>query len=308
MSTVRRELPVAVRLGGFVAGLAVAFAGAYGIGAAVDRSPAVAEPAAAEPREQSAASVLPGLTVTQDGYTLVPASTALSAGAAVPFRFTVTGPDGRPVTRYERSHEKDLHLIVVRRDLVAFQHVHPERAADGTWSVPLDLAAAGTYRVFADFVPAGGDGLTLGADVAVAGAYVPAGLPAPAATAEVDGYQVSLAGAATAGRETELTFTVRRDDAPVALQPYLGAYGHLVSVRAGDLAYLHTHPTADAVAGQPGGPDVAFGTTFPTAGSYRLFLDFQVDDQVRTAAFTVVVPAGGPVAEPGAHDDGGHGD
>ena len=26
------------------------------------------------------------------------------------------------------------------------------------------------------------------------------------------------------------------------LQPYLGAYGHLVALRDGDLAYLHVHP------------------------------------------------------------------
>lgn len=312
MSTARRELPVAVRLGGFVAGLAVAFGGAYGIGAAVGDSPAAAEPAPAaahggDHEEKPAAATLPGLTVTQDGYTLVPAAAALPAGRAVPFRFTVTGPDGRPVTDYERSHEKDLHLVVVRRDLAAFQHVHPVLAADGRWSVPLDLAAAGTYRVFADFVPAGGEGLTLGTDVAVAGAYAPAALPAPAVTAEVDGYQVSLAGTPAAGRETELAFTVRRGGVPVdTLQPYLGAYGHLVSLRAGDLAYLHTHPTQEARAGRPGGPEVRFGTTFPTAGSYRLYLDFQVGGTVRTAAFTVDVPAAGTA---GGHDDGaGHGD
>ena len=94
------------------------------------------------------------------------------------------------------------------------------------------------------------------------------------------------------GRETGLTFTVSRGGAPVTgLQPYLGAFGHLVSLRAGDLAYLHTHPETEAHDGATGGPDVRFATTFPTAGAYRLFLDFQVDGVVRTAAFTVVVPS-----------------
>ena len=67
------------------------------------------------------------------------ADDTVTAGAAVPFRFTVTGPDGDPETDYVRTHTKELHLIVVRRDLSAFQHVHPVRAADGSWSVPLDL-------------------------------------------------------------------------------------------------------------------------------------------------------------------------
>ena len=40
-----------------------------------------------------------------------------------------------------------------------------------------------------------------------------------------------------------LTLTVTKDGQPVTdLQPYLGAYGHLVALRAGDLAYLHVHP------------------------------------------------------------------
>jgi len=40
------------------------------------------------------------------------------------------------------THQKDLHLIVVRRDMVGFQHVHLTLDDDGTWSIALDLAAA----------------------------------------------------------------------------------------------------------------------------------------------------------------------
>ena len=40
--------------------------------------------------------------------------------------------------------------------------------------MPLDLTAAGDYRVFADFTPTGHDGgLILGADLAVPGTYEP---------------------------------------------------------------------------------------------------------------------------------------
>jgi hypothetical protein len=253
---------------------------------------------ASEDDEAHAADVPPGLQVSQDGYTLRPAAAVHPAGDRVPFAFEVTGPDGRPLTSYEPTHEKELHLIVVRRDLSGFQHVHPVRDATGRWSVPLDLRAAGTYRVFADFAPGGQAGepgaatsLTLGTDIAVGGAYTPAPLPPPAARAAVDGYEVALTGTPEPGREVELAFTVTRDGAPVTgLQPYLGAFGHLVSLRTGDLAYLHTHPAEEAHAGDSGGPEVRFATTFPTAGSYRLFLDFQVGGAVRTAAFTVTVP------------------
>ena len=99
---------------------------------------------------------------------------------------------------------------------------------------------------------------------------------------------MTLAGELVPGRESELTLSVSRDGQHVTdLQPYLAAYGHLVALRDGDLAYLHVHP-----AGEPGdgttapGPDITFHATAPSGGDYRLFLDFQHGDVVRTAEFT----------------------
>jgi hypothetical protein len=157
------------------------------------------------------------------------------------------------------------------------------------WRTPLSLAP-GTWRLFADFAPAAdGENRILGADLAVPGTYTPAPLPEPAATAEVDGYTVTLDGDLVPGEESELTLSVSKDGRPVTdLQPYLSAYGHLVVLRDGDLAYLHVHPT-----GEPGdgatepGPEIRFMTTAPSAGTYRLFLDFRHGNVVRTAEFTV---------------------
>ena len=304
------------KLVGFAAVLAAAFAAAFTAGSSADpvaggaspddrhRMPATSHDAGGdrhrgEDRHGDAgersrtAAALPGLAVSDAGYSLQPAATSLPDGPGVPFEFQVTGPDGAPVTSYVEKHEKELHLVVVRRDLATFAHVHPVRAADGTWRVPLDLRDAGTYRVFADFQPVGTDrGLTLGVDVSVAGSFGPVPLPAPARTTSVDGFTVSVDGAqdVRAGEETELAFSVTRGGREVTdLQPYLGAFGHLVSLRSGDLAYLHTHPVAEAHGDQRGGPTVRFATEFPTAGTYRLFLDFRVDGTVRTAALTVSV-------------------
>jgi hypothetical protein len=36
------------------------------------------------------------------------------------FRFKVLGPEGNTVTEYRPLHERELHLIVVRRDLATF--------------------------------------------------------------------------------------------------------------------------------------------------------------------------------------------
>ena len=286
-----------LKLAGFALGLVAVFGAAVGVGRAVGPvesatvSPAAGHDMAADEAHEPAAGSLPakGLLVAQDGYTLDLGTTALPAGPATPLAFRILGPDGTPVTAYDESHDKDLHLIAVRRDLAGFQHVHPTLATDGTWTIPLALTP-GTWRLFADFVPAAdGENRTLGADLAVPGQYDPAPVPGDSRTAEVDGYTVTLDGDLVPGEESDLTFQVSVGGRPVTdLQPYLGAYGHLVVLRAGDLAYLHVHP-----AGEPGdgatepGPDVTFSSTAPSSGTYRLFLDFRHGDAVHTAAFTV---------------------
>ncbi|MEU1179708.1 hypothetical protein ABZ464_19000 [Streptomyces sp. NPDC005820] len=281
-------------IGAFSAALAVVFGAAYGIGAAVGPGTSAATPAAGhgEAHAQTAESpdLTPaGLQVSESGYTLDLETRSLSAGRPGTLRFAVRDAHGEPLTAYATEHTKQLHLIVASRELTAFRHLHPTRDADGTWSTPVDLPTAGSYRVFADFRPAGAkEGLTLGADLTVTGRYEATAPPAPSATTTVDGYTVTLAGGLRAGAESDLTFTVERGGRPVtALQPYLGAYGHLVALRSGDLAYLHVHPHDEAKDGRTSGPDVAFAATTPSAGAYRLFLDFKAGNTVHTAAFTV---------------------
>jgi hypothetical protein len=79
------------------------------------------------------------------------------------------------------------------------------------------------------------------------------------------------------GQEAELEFTVERDGRTVKPEKYLGARGHLVALREGDLAFLHVHPDEDSL---------AFMAEFPSAGRYGLYLQFKHEGTVRTAAFT----------------------
>ena len=196
------------------------------------------------------------------------------------------------MTSYDVVHDKRLHLIVVRRDLTGFQHVHPRLdPGTGEWTTDVRLTP-GVWRVIADFTPAGGEPLTLGQDLSVPGDFAPEGLGPERRTAEVDGYTVTLAGDLAAGTEARLVLTVTRGGRPVTdLQPYLGAYGHLVALRAGDLGYLHVHPDGEP-GDVPAGPDVVFHAEVPSTGSYRLFLDFRHGGIVHTAAFTVHVTDG----------------
>jgi hypothetical protein len=287
-----------VRVLAFAVGLAAAFGLAVAAGAAldpVDTEPTSAhEPAAGHgaSHDASSASLPGGLMSAQDGYRLVLADPRLSPGPARALSFTIQGPDGA-VTDYDVEHEQRLHLIAVRRDFEGFQHVHPTLADDGTWTTRLDLTG-GSWRVFADFSPAGGEPLTLGADLAVLGDAAAAPPQRETRTTTVDGYTVAVAGDLAAGELADLSLTVTRAGVPVTdLQPYLGAYGHLVALREGDLAYLHVHPS-----GEPGdgvtaaGPEVEFGVEVPSEGAYQLYLDFRHDGVVRTAHLTLPASAG----------------
>lgn len=237
-----------------------------------------------------------GLAVSADGFTIVPTGAGLAAGQPGTFSFRITGPDGNAVTAFTTVHDKQLHLVVVRRDLAGYQHVHPAQAPDATWSVALTLPAPGAYKAFADFQPAGHAEMTLAVDLLAAGAFVPEPLAAPAAISAVDGYQVALSGQLVAGRGSALTFSVSKDGRPVTdLQPCLAAYGHLVALRVGDLAYLHVHPGGVPGDGHtPAGPQVTLHADVPTAGVYRLFLEFKAGDTVHTAEFTAVADKGAP--------------
>jgi len=218
-----------------------------------------------------------GLAVSERGLTLELARTRVRAGRPVELTFRITDREGRTVRRFDVEHAKRMHLILARRDLSGFQHLHPRQAADGSWSVRARLPEGGSYRLFADF-SRGGRAQTLATDLAVTGAARDRSLPAPAAVARAGGLTVrQRAPRARAGREAELEYTVTRGGRRVPVQPYLGARGHLVALREGDLAFLHVHPDRDRL---------RFATRFPSAARYRVFVQVRSAGRVHTAAFT----------------------
>ncbi len=257
-----------VKLVSFAAVLALAFGGAAYAGSALDVRAGKAEPKPmAMEGEHGKPQPVRGLAVSDRGLTLQLDRTAAPRGERFDLAFRIADRRGT-VKRFDVEHTKRMHVIVVRRDMTGFQHVHPAQRADGSWSVPVKLDDAGAYRVFADF-SVDETAHTLAADLSVDGPIRATPFPPPATSVEVDGLTVT---------KKDLGFTVTRDGRPVAIQDYLGAKGHLVALREGDLAFLHVHPDERRL---------QFEATFPTAGRYRLFLQFKTaDGQLHTAAFT----------------------
>lgn len=237
----------------------------------------------------------------------------LRIGAPVDFSFEIIDDRGQIVRDFATVHEKIMHVIVVRHDLLQFQHVHPTSSPNGRFVVEgLRLPAPGPYRLFADFTPAGAmpgpNGRPLPVTVPVdlevdgPGGYRAEELPPRAETVTAGEFEVSIAlpESLRAGAEPRLTFSIRRAGAAVTdLEPYLGANGHAVILREGDLAFIHSHALEDAEALRAG--RLPFMVHFGEPGRYRAFVQFQRGGAVETAAFTLPPVTGAASGEHSGH-------
>lgn len=219
------------------------------------------------------------------------------------YSFSVVDDQGTTLRDFATVHEKLTHVIIVRKDLAEFQHVHPTfDEQTGAFALSdLTFPSDGPYRIFADFTPAEGQkgpdgqplGVTIYDDVLVGdqGKYAAQPLAGDAHRKTVDGYDVQLATtppSLAAQTLVVLSFTLSRGGTPVrTLEPYLGALGHTVVLREGDLEFLHTHALDEQVANQTGTVD--FAVTFPREGQYKVFSQFQHEGKILTTDFVVSV-------------------
>ena len=191
------------------------------------------------------------------------------------------------MTRFTPVHERDLHLIVVNRELTDFHHVHPTLADDGTWSIDLPALPAGSYRAVADFQVADGPRLALGTDLTVAGHYPPNASPSRAAPTDgrrLRGHDQHRAQATAARSPHQLT--VRRNGHPSPTSSHTWAPTATSSpCAAGDLAYAHVHPVDERRRPTIRGT-VTFDAELDLRRPLRPVLRLQARRVVHTAAFT----------------------
>lgn len=229
------------------------------------------------------------LAAAGDGFTLAVDRTSVPAGTetTVELRLSQGGAPARVVP----TGGVPMHVYLVSDDLGAYEHVHPTPTADCGWRVTVRPAVAGAYRIVTAFHPEGRPDTS--PDIVLArplsaGTGPAAALPAPARIADAGPYTVGMTGYAAAGGESLLSFAVTRDGKPVrTISPYVGEMAHVSAFRAGTPGFTHGHalqPLSDA-----GGPRLTTPLVFPGAGTYRVFVEFRADGEVRTAAFTLPV-------------------
>jgi Heavy metal binding domain len=212
---------------------------------------------------------------------------AVKPGIPVRMTFRVLSPDGRKlVNKFDLIHERLFHLFVISQDLRFFIHDHPELQPDGSFAITLTLPFGGGYRVLCDFYPSGGTPQMIAKTVLLPGAGGKPDLRANTAEKSGENLRVNLKTEPSkplAGQKTMLFFHLEPAD---GLEPYLGAWGHMLAASGDLIDLMHAHP-----AWEEGGPRIQFNVIFPRPGLHRIWVQFQRLSVVNTVAFDLQVGA-----------------
>lgn len=237
------------------------------------------------------------------------------AGQKVKFRFTVFHPASEEqIKEFNILHDMPFHLFVVSQDFEDFQHIHPEKQKDGSFTIETDLPKEGYYKIFCDFFPKGGTPQVIHHSLITAGfrgdlvssqaRLVPDKPVGDKLVKVVDGTRFELKFNPVepySGTFAELHYHLidEKTGQPVDdLKPYLGAWGHTLILSEDATDYLHSHPTemiSEEMSTEEreklqGKPDVVFDTFFPHPGNYRIWTQFRRKEEIQTVSFTVHVP------------------
>jgi hypothetical protein len=233
-------------------------------------------------------------------------------GQKTKLNFTVFHPvTEKQVKEFNILHDMPFHLFVVSQDFEHFDHIHPDKQADGSFTIETVLPKAGYYKLFCDFFPAGGTPQVTHHNLVTAGykgdlvssqaRLAPDKRAGDKLVNTVEGTRFELKfdpEEPFAGKSAELHYRLvdEKTGEPVPdLRPYLGAWGHTLILSEDGTDYLHSHPTEmipdDADRSKLiGKPDVIFDTFFPRPGNYRIWSQFQRRETLITVSFTVYVP------------------
>jgi hypothetical protein len=279
-----------------LAALAVAAVALAANGCGGGESAAPQLPAAAPARTFELAGFQPGATA--------------EAGTPTDVSFTISQPDGKPLSDYARGNgpHTGVHVLFVRSDLSSIIHRHPPVQAGGEIDDRVTFSKPGRYRVVVDAYPSATGSLKnfqLFRWLTVKGPAKDRPIPAFKATQVIDGYRMTMEGQpqlkAVEAAFLKLTVTDPQGRPP-EFTPWYGALAHAIFFREGTLDYFHTHvcaPDAQGCTSTLGGAQVTgksstpgeleVGVLLPVAGTWRLFVQAKVGKRVLTAPFTLTV-------------------
>lgn len=261
--------------------------------------------------------------------------TEVKAGEQTELSFTVKNDKGEIVKDLPIVHEKPMHLLVVSDDLAEYYHIHPEPQGDGSYKVPFTFTNGGNFKLYADFTPKDSPQVVENFMLKVSGnerARVELKTDEKLEKM-VDGLKFVMKPDAdlVAGKELMLNFSVfdEKTNKPVTdLEKYLGEYAHFVIISQDLQKFVHAHPMSkkehsegshemskmndenkkideskphthddktDTKGVSPS--EVSAHTSFPQAGLFKVFAQFQRGGKVITVPFVVNIKANSDKAE-----------
>jgi hypothetical protein len=248
---------------------------------------------------EPATEVVPEISVLQ-----------FEAGEPARFRLRLTDSRGREVRFLEKVHEQPIHLVIVSKDLSEFMHIHPETAVPGDFVFSTRFAHGGDYLAFADYTAPGDAPKIARFCLHVAGPPAPGFELHPDNSVQTVGdVQVRLVADKPWQINTDVPFgfvlSNARTEAPLTdLEPWLGAWGHIMAISADGSDFIHAHPLEDPapnsdpwthshatpIAGLSPS-SIRTVTGFRKPGIYKVWVQFQRHGEVQTASFVVNVAA-----------------
>ncbi len=240
-----------------------------------------------------------GLRQSYVGYSLDDVVLPSTPGVAATYSFRIGTFRGTTQTEFLDDLTKKMHVYLIRDDLAVFRHVHPEMAADGTWSGTVTVPTAGDYRLVTEFVAkddgGNGDHVVLGVHRVVGHRVAAVEVPPATNTGTAGGLTASLVGKAmvgpaSLGNASTMKLALSFEGKPADLGTYLGVYAHVTGVDTATGGIVHMHPLgAPLTSGDTS--VLTFHTTFPEAGVYRLFVQVRVSGIVRVVPVSIEVNA-----------------
>lgn len=167
-------------------------------------------------------------------------------------------------------HEKLMHLIIVRKDLKYFSHLHPEEKEPGTFTATQTFVASGEYALWIEFSN-GTLEHTISYRLNVAG-NITGKEEDTLGDVQVDFTSPEM----RQDEKTELTFKISQDGKPAKItEPYLGAGGHLIVIHETLEEFDHLHDE------NLGNTQLSFEITPEIPGNYAAWIEFKKDGSTR---------------------------
>ncbi|MBI1904195.1 MAG: hypothetical protein HYS13_24130 [Planctomycetia bacterium] len=214
------------------------------------------------------------------------------AGEPAKLKLMIHETSGKMVMDFQVVHEHKIHLIVVHDGLDQFDHVHPEVEPTGHATIDFTFPTGGTYWLYADYQPAGGEHATAMGEVAVDGPTPAApalepNVPGRVTTDALDA-EITMSAAAAAGEPTiDFALFDKSGQKVTDLEPYLGERGHLAVISRDGKEYIHAHPLPDH---DSAANVVIFQAHLGKPGLYKGWGQFKRGGKVIVVPFVLNVP------------------